>query len=132
MSFPGGNILLDALTLIDSQEVIWYSEQGRTLNAAGKYVNNYAAGVTVYAGSVQAVPRSNYIQNGLDFARNYVTWYVPLFDVQSLARMKGGDVFEWNNMRYQAINPNDWFAQDGWVGMLGIELGPATGATTNA
>jgi hypothetical protein len=134
MRVPGSNLLKTALRVIGSTAVEWFQFQGQTTGPTGLVTSSYAESVTVEKGSVQPVPRDRYQQWGLDYAKSYVTWYVPNFDAKSITRDPNGngDVIEWNNRRYQCIGDNPWFAIDGWNGVLCADIGPATGATNNA
>lgn len=66
MIVPGSNLLNLAHGLIAQQTFIIRSFTGRTLNAAGKYVNNYADSDPI-KGSVQPVRRAVYNTLGLSF-----------------------------------------------------------------
>lgn len=132
MSVPGDNILLDALDIIGSTAVMYYGEASREPGPRGIWLVTYSPGVLVVTGSVQAVPKNNYKQFGLDFAQKAVMWYVPLVDVESLARNKSGDVFEVFEERFQMNQDTSWKLIDGWAQILGVKIGPATGALTNA
>lgn len=118
---PGSNLLRQALTLIGSQSVDYYADTGRETSATGRDVTTYADAVTVTEGSVQAVPRNRYESLGLDFSRNYVTWFVPQ-NVVGLGRDVSGDQIVFNSRRYNVATLTPWFAQDGWVECLCVEM----------
>lgn len=122
---PGSNLLSQALTMIAPQSVVYFADTGRTVTATRREVTAYAPGVTINAGSVQAVPRTRYQAMGLDYAKSYVTWFVPR-SVLGVERDRSGDQFQWNGRRYGVESVTPWFAQDGWVEILGIDKGPAT------
>lgn len=122
---PGSNLLTTALTVIASQEVVYYQFISRDLNERGAYVSTYADGLTVFLGSVQPVNKSVYAERGLDFEKNYVSWFLPEIDAIDLVRDESGDQFEFKGKRYQLKGKTDWFLQDGWNELLGIEIGPA-------
>lgn len=120
-----GNLLLDALGVIPSQQGVQYLRAiSRTTNEAGYDVNDFAAPVPVPQSSVQAVPRSMYEFMGLDQQKDYVTWYVPR-TVVDLQRDTPGDHMTWNGMRYQLQSETDWSGQDGWTGVLCVKVGNA-------
>lgn len=113
---PGSNILKQALSIIASQTISYYKATGRSLNAIGQYITTYASPVSIL-GSFQPVPRTLYQVYGLDFQKSYFTFYTStnLIDVQ---RDVSPDKIVFNSQTYQCISNNDWFAIDGWVGML--------------
>lgn len=124
---PGSNLLVQALTLVTPQTVRYYADAGRTTNAAGMEVSAFAPGVDVPQSSVQAVPLTKYQALGLDFKSKYVSWLAPV-NVVGVDRDRSGDEFEWNGRRYKVAAETNWFAQDGWVRVLGQEIGAATNA----
>lgn len=144
MAIPGSNLLAQALTVIASSPVNFLQWQSATPGPTGLSTSIYAAPQTILKGSVQAVDLSRYEQLGLDRQKSYVTWYVPNVVVQSIRANpdSNGDVIEWpvskagallpGARRYQIISDTPWSVQDGWMRVLGVDIGPATGATTNA
>lgn len=113
---PGTNLLDAALTVITGQVVTYYQFTGRATNAIGYDVNTYAAGVAL-EGSFQPVPRRLYEQYGLDLQKDYATFYAPV-NILDVGRDVAGDQIVFNDLRYQCESTNDWYAQDGWVGVL--------------
>ena len=128
---PGSNILLDAMTVLGSTTVKYFAFASVAQNSAGMDVTTYSTGVDVPGGSVQAVPRSVYKMNGLDFAKRYVEWIVPA-NVLDWARDMSGDVIEVLGRRFQLPGNEAWYSIDGWDAVVCIDIGPATGNTTNA
>lgn len=120
---PGLNILSEALRLIGSQTVVYYKATNRTKTPAGLFVPQFAAGVAVTQGSLQAVARSKYQILGLELSKKYVTWFVPQVAVVSLERGTSGDQFEYNGERFQAESVTDWSGQDGWLEVLAVKIG---------
>jgi hypothetical protein len=127
-----GDLLSLALQVIPSQEVIYFKYSGRQVNAGGIFVTTYLPGVPKAIGSLQSVNRNMYVQLGLNFEKTYVSWFVPDLDADDIARGISGDVIEYSGQRYQLDGSTDWLAQDGWKNLIGVRIGPATGATTNA
>lgn len=121
MSIPGSNLLNMAFTLIARQTVSYYQYQSRASNAVGQDITTYAAPVSL-SGSFQAVPRKLYELYGLDLQKSYYTFYASsnLLDV---ARDVSGDQIVYNSRRYQIESDNDWFAIDGWKGVLCVDIG---------
>lgn len=122
MSIPGQNILKMALTLIHKQIVTYYKFESRTPNSIGQDVTTYFPAVTIH-GSFQPVPRKLYELYGLDFQKDYSTFYCSI-DFIDVTRDVSGDQIVYGNRRYQVESDNDWFRQDGWKGVLCVDLGP--------
>lgn len=131
MDVPGGNWLSLALTVIGSQTVQFFKEAAR-VNNKGLWLVTYADALEYDEGSVQPVDKRLYQALNLDFQKNYVSWFVPDNDAVNIARDQSGSVFEWNGRRFQMVGQTDWFAQDSWSAFIGCDIGPATGALTNA
>lgn len=125
MITPGSNLLQMALRMMGKANVMYFKDIGRTTDATGRDVTSFAVGVMIDTGQVQAVPRGKYQFLGLDFTKNYVTWYVPALDVRDVTRGNSGDEFEFNGRRYRVESDNDWLAIDGWIGALAIDIGAA-------
>jgi hypothetical protein len=120
MAIPGQNILNMALTLIARQTISYYKDAGRQPNVVGQYVTYYFPPVAI-VGSFQPVPRRLYEQYGLDLQKNYFTFYTSN-NLEDISRDVSGDQIVFNNRRYQCESNNDWFALDGWKGVLCVEI----------
>lgn len=120
MLVPGSNLLNMALSIQGKQTVLYSKWLERTENEIGYDVSKYGRADKVQ-GSFQPVPRSVYQVYGLDLSRNYATFYVSK-NMLGVERDVGGDRVLYNGKEWQALAPNDWFAQDGWVGMLLVEF----------
>lgn len=142
---PGSNLLKTALSVIGSQTVNWFQYLSQVSGPTGLNTVTYAAVQTITLGSVQPVPRSRYEAYGLDWQKSYVTWFVPDATPEPIKRNPdgSGDVIEWpvnrdgtliagKSRRYQLVGDTSWSNIDNWTYVLGIDIGPATGATTNA
>ena len=116
---PGSNLLNQAFSLIAQQPVTYYAAQPRTVNTIGMLQPAYAAGVAT-TGSVQPVPRSMYERLGLDWAKNYVTVYVPQ-SVVSVGRNTSGDYIVFNNNRYNIEAQTAWQPIDGWSAFIAVQ-----------
>lgn len=116
MTVPHSNLLKRAFKLIARDTVQWYQFTGCTTNSYGVDVNTYAQPIDV-SGSLQAVPQNYYIMMGLDFQKNYVTFFCPvaLLDLQ---RNVSGDVIKFNGRVYTVESLTDWYTIDGWVQAL--------------
>ena len=118
---PGQNLLNMALTVIARQTITYYQYTGRALNNVGQDVTTYADPVSM-VGSLQPVPRQLYAQWGLDLQKSYYTFYTSN-NILDIRRDVSADQFAFNNQRYQVESNNDWYAQDGWKGVLCVLIG---------
>lgn len=123
---PGSNILLQAMRLIKPTTVQYFRTTGRTQNTARQWVPSFADPIALQA-SVQAVNRASYENLGLDFQKNYIKIFAAI-DAVDIERDSSGDRFIFNGRFYQMDSQNSWFAIDGWMSCLAIDVGPATGA----
>lgn len=113
---PGSNLLNIALTVIAPQAVTYYQYVSRAVNDVGQDITVYAPPV-VLRGSLQPVPRQLYEAYGLDLQKSYYTFYT-LSNLLDVGRDVSGDQISFNNTRFQCESANDWFAIDGWKGVL--------------
>lgn len=121
MTTPGGNILARALKRIAPQGFDYYPYASRTVNAAGLWVATYGASIPLL-GSVQPVPRSMFLQAGLDFQKEYATFFVSA-NVIDIQRDVAGDKMIYAGRTYQCESLNgDWFRQDGWDAILCVKI----------
>lgn len=120
---PGMNILNTALTVIARQEALYHRAVSRGTNAIGQWVTTYAAPVPI-RGSIQAVPRETYQNLGLDYQKNYLSCYFT-GNVSGIQRGESGDQMTWNGRRYQFLSESEWYAMDGWNGLMAVEIGAA-------
>ena len=118
---PGQNVLKMALTLIAKQSVTYYAYLSRSTNAVGQDITVYSPPVRI-VGSFQPVPRQLYMQYGLDLQKDYSTFYTSN-NILDVTRDVSGDQIVYRNRRYQVESNNDWYRQDGWKGVLCIDLG---------
>lgn len=128
MSIPGSNLLKTAFRIIAQQTVQYYANTGRTSNQIKQYIPTFAEPVAL-KGNVQPVPRNKYVQFGLNLNRDYITFYV-IKNVLDLERGVAGDRLTFNNRAFQAQSSNDWFAVDGWVGVICVDIGLASEVLT--
>lgn len=109
------------LTLIAKQSVVYYRFESRAQNSVGQDITTYEQPVILY-GSFQAVPRKEYYLYGLDLQKNYSTFYTSN-NIIDVTRDVSGDQLVYNEVRYQVESNNDWYAQDGWKGVLCVSMG---------
>lgn len=122
---PGIDLLGVALQVIGKQSITYYRNTGRTLGASGKYVASFGQGCCL-EGSFQPVPRSRYQMFGLDFQKNYATFFASI-DAMDLVRDAAGDQLTYCGKRYQVESTTPWFSQDGWKSILCVEIANVEG-----
>lgn len=120
MAVPGSNNLNLALSVIARQTVSYWRYLSRTTNAIGLDVSTYADPVDI-TGSLQAVPRSAYKELGLDLTRNYVRFFTSN-DLIDIKRDVSGDRISYAGKYYNVLSATDWYAVDGWLEVLCIEV----------
>lgn len=120
MIVPSSNLLNTAFAVIARQPFLLLRQGARVLNGIGIYETPYLAPQPL-SGSIQAVNRSVYQQEGLDFQKNYIEIFVST-DVIDLSRDYTGDLIEWNNRRFQITSNFEWFNIDGWVQFRAVEI----------
>ena len=121
MSIPGQNLLNMALRIIARQGITYYHDLGRTQNAVGQDITQYDEGRWM-VGSWQPVPRQLYQVYGLDLQKDYFTFYTSN-NILDITRDVSGDQLAFNGQRYQCESNNEWYAMDGWVGVLCVHIG---------
>jgi len=124
VSIFGTNLLNVAAGLIGVQVVAWRRFTGRAANAAGVLVNTYGTSADV-AGSFQPVPATLLQQLGLDFTKNYATFYASA-DFGDPDRDKSGDLLTYAGRTYTVISKNPWYDQDGWESVMAVQVTNAT------
>lgn len=120
---PGMNLLATALTVIAPQQIVLYRAIGRTQNAVGQWVTQYAPGVPV-EGSWQAVDRNKYEQLGLDLSKSYFNFYTRE-TITAIQPNESPDICERDGRKYSAVSETPWNNIDGWQGTLFVDIGPA-------
>ncbi len=116
----GGNILNLALSIIGNQSFQYKAFLARTPNEIGLDVSTYATPVTLN-GNVQPVPRQLYQQYGLDFQRNYFTFFVSK-NILDVDRDVSGDQIISGGVTFQVISKTDWYAANGWDSFLAVQV----------
>lgn len=122
MGVPGMNLLNMAMTVIQPTIVTYKKYASRTINSIGNYITTYDTSVDI-PGSLQAVPRSAYQAYGLDYNKTFYTFYTST-NVIDTQRDVSGDQMTSGGFLYQCVSENDWFAIDGWTGVLLERIGP--------
>ena len=121
MIVPGANLLGMALGVIQPQTVKHLRWMGSTIGANGQDVNTYAGPVDIQ-GSMQSTDSTLLANLGLaESQANYKTLYTSA-NVATVWRDKNGDLIEFDGKRYQCLTSLDWRAQDGWQGVLAVQV----------
>lgn len=121
MSYPGSNILRQALRVIASQTFKYYKFLGRAENAIGYDVSSYADPILI-KGSVQPTPRNMYELYGLDLNQRHVTVYTPN-NIIEIDRDRSSDQIMFECQAYQVLsNPAPWFLIDGWMACIAVGI----------
>ena len=124
MMVPGCNALNMGLSYVQKQTVQYYQYDSRTENIVYQDVTTYAAPISIQ-GSLQPVTRTMKYQYGLNLQNDYYTFYAPK-KILDVARDISGDQIVALGRRFQVESANDWYAIDGWVGVLLIDIGPSS------
>jgi hypothetical protein len=127
MIIPGANLLRAALRVLGHQPVLHCKQYEREDAATGRLVPQYDPPVEVSTGMVQPVPASRYAEAGIDYAKEYVTWYVPGNEVAVAGRGVSGDLIIWRGAKYQCQSSCDWLGADGWLEVTCVKVGPCCG-----
>lgn len=120
---PGLNILNIALGAIQPQSLMWHAWAGNTTNPLGQDIPSYAAPVPII-GSFQPVDARTMQAMGLDMTKRYRNLYTsnPL---EGVSRGEAPDYATFDGRRYEVAGDTDWARQDGWKGVLFVDVGPA-------
>ena len=118
MSYPGSNILNQAMRVISRQNFTYYPFAERTVNSVGVFQPTYGQPVPAQ-GSAQPVPKRLYEQMGLDLTKTYFNFYVPQ-SVIDINRDVSSDYFVFQGNTYTCESITPWFGIDGWVQVLAI------------
>lgn len=112
---PGTNLLNMALGLITpTTGIIYFRNTGRVANAKGVWIPTFNDGVPIDSGNAQPVPRNRFQNLGLDYQKNYITWFVPMSLVDA-SRDMSGDEIQYDGQRWKVESKTDWYSRDGWV-----------------
>lgn len=121
MLVPGANLLGVALGAIRGQLVGYRAWTGRAPDAKGILKDVFAERVEI-PGSIQPMDGVRVQMLGLDIQKNYATLYA-MQPVEPVSKDRGADQFDYAGKVYTASNKTDWHAQDGWNGVVLVEIG---------
>ena len=120
---PGLNLLEIAFGAIAQQEVLWLKFAGNVTNSQGQDIPGYEDPVEV-TGSFQSTDTRTIQELGLDTEQRYRTFYTthPILSVQ---RSTSPDLMVFYGRKYQVAGEADWLNQDGWKGVILVDVGAA-------
>lgn len=120
MIVPGSNLLAIAFGAIGQQSVQWRKYVGMTTLADGSKRVTWSNPVTL-AGSLQPVDSTLLQQLGLDWSKNYCTFFAPA-EFRDPTRDQTGDKITYAGRTYQVIDKSSWFPQDGWEKVICVQV----------
>lgn len=118
MNIP--NLLDIALGVIGGQTVIWKKFANRTQNARGQWITTYTD--EPVEGSWQPVDSRTIKELGLDTAKRYHNLYTSN-PVDNVNRGESPDLIVADGKRHEVVGNTDWYRQNGWRGILCVEVG---------
>ncbi len=120
---PGINLLSIALGAIASQSGQWLQFIGNTENSQGQDIPQYAP-AQVVTGSFQSTDARTIADMGLDVTAKYRTFYSST-PIAITDRSTSPDLLIFYGRKYQVAGELDWINQDGWKGVVLVDIGAA-------
>lgn len=120
---PGMNLLNLALGAIAPQYGQWLKFIGNTQNSQGQDIPLYAPPETIL-GSFQSTDARTIQEMGLDVTAKYRTLYTSN-PVAVTERGTSPDLLIYFGRKYQVAGELDWVNQDGWKGVVLVDIGAA-------
>jgi len=120
---PGINLLSIALGAIASQTGQWLKFMGNTQNSQGQDIPQYYPAETVI-GSFQSTDARTIADMGLDVTAKYRTFYSST-QIAITDRGTSPDLLIFYGRKYQVAGELDWINQDGWKGVVLVDIGAA-------
>lgn len=118
------NLLNAALSLIPPVTVSWRKAISRVQNAKGQWVTTYADPEDLVC-SFQPIDKAKYEGMGLDLNKHYFVLYGS-DDLIAVERQQSGDTVDYQGRRYQFEDVADWYAYNGWRGVVCVDIGAAS------
>lgn len=118
---PGINLLNIALGAIAPQTGQWLQFMGNVETSQGQDIPSYYPPVTII-GSFQSTDARTIQEMGLDVTAKYRT----LYSSNAIAvtdRSTSPDILIFYGRRYQVAGELDWVNQDGWKGVVLVDIG---------
>lgn len=120
---PGMNLLNIALGAITPQAGTWLRFIGNTQNSQGQDIPQYAPEQPI-TGSFQSTDARTVQDMGLDVTARYRTLYT-IAPVNDTDRGTSPDLLIFYGRKYQVAGKLDWVKQDGWQGLVLVDIGEA-------
>lgn len=120
---PGINLLDIALTAIEPQQGQWLRFLGNAVNSQGQDIPSYDTPIDVL-GSFQSTDAQTVQMLGLDVTAKHRTFYTQ-HPIQPVDRETSPDLMIFYGRKYQVVGETDWINQDGWKGMVLVDIGAA-------
>lgn len=120
---PGINLLSIALGAIASQSGEWLRFIGNTQNSQGQDIPEYAP-AQVVTGSLQSTDAKTVQDMGLDVTAKHRTFYSS-HPIAITDRETSPDLLIFYGRKYQVAGEVDWINQDGWKGVVLVDIGAA-------
>ncbi len=115
------NLLNIALGAVGSQSVVWRAFKSRTQNGRGQWVTTYEDDRPI-DGSWQPVDSQTVKDLGLDTTKRYHNLYAP-HPVDQVNAGESPDLIVADGRRHEVVGNADWYQQNGWRGILCVEVG---------
>lgn len=120
---PGLNLLSIALGAITPESGEWIRFIGNTTNSQGQDIPAYDLPVPI-TGSFQSTDAQTVQQMGLDVTAKHRTLYTES-QVSIVDRSTSPDLLVFYGRKYQVVGELDWINQDGWKGIVLVDIGAA-------
>lgn len=120
---PGINLLDIALTAIEPQSGEWTRFIGNAENSQGQDVPTYAP-MEIVSGSFQSTDAQTVQMLGLDVTAKHRTFYTKS-PIAITDRNTSPDLLTFYGRKYQVVGELDWINQDGWKGVVLVDIGAA-------
>lgn len=118
----GTNLLSLALTALGGQMVQWHQFKSRTQNSRGQWITEYREPVGIL-GSWQPVDAQTVKDLGLDTSKRYHNLFTS-HPVDTVNRGEAPDIIVMDGRRHEVVGNADWLRQNGWRGLLCVDVGP--------
>lgn len=120
---PGLNLLSIAFGAIAQQSGEWLKFTGNGQNSQGQDIPTYDPPITV-TGSFQSTDAQTVQALGLNVTARHRTFYSN-HPIAITDRETSPDLLTFYGRKYQVVGEIDWTNQDGWKGVVLVDIGAA-------